>query len=118
MCPNVHYDARGRVTARPTVQPARRQGRGTPCQPLRWSVTATMAAVSQARSVTATGPKRKVFTSSAARLALYLFTFVIGGAVNLDGNPVLGIPVVLEVRVPVELPPCLMLGRGQPVGAF
>ncbi len=42
----------------PTAQPGRRHGWGVPCQPLRRSDAATMAALSHARSVTSIRVKR------------------------------------------------------------
>jgi hypothetical protein len=39
---------------------------------------------------------------------LHLLVLVVGGPVDLDGKPVLGIQVVLVVGFPVELPSCLM----------
>jgi hypothetical protein len=49
---------------------------------------------------------------------LHLLILVIGGTIDLHRKPVVGIPVVLVVRLPVDLATCLVLGRGQPMGAL
>ena len=97
-----------------------RQGWGWPCQPRRRRVAATIAALSQARSVYLHGAEpvglRRIdgeVEVIAALILTHLIVLVVGRSVEFHADAVVGVPVVLVMSLVADGPACLALRLGQ-----